>query len=160
MAEKVNEMRAYVALTLGAVSAALGWFGWLMVLFVICMTVDWITGSAAAMRSGEWASGKARDGIWHKFGSVIIVMVAAAADLLIGSMINHIPGIVLPFTYELMLCPIVTVWYTVAELGSIVENAVKLGAPVPKFLRRVLAVIEVTVDAAGEGLVPGDKKEE
>lgn len=159
MAEKLNDLRAGFALALGAVSAALGWFGWLMVLYAICMAADWITGSAAAMYNGEWSSGKARAGIWHKVGSVIIVMVAAGADLLIGLIINHLPGIVLPFTYSVMLCPIVTVWYIAAELGSIAENAVRLGAPRPKFLSRILAVIEDAVDTAGEGIVPEDHKD-
>lgn len=154
--EKLNGFKASVAAVLGAVSAFLGWFGWLAVLYVGCMAVDWLTGSAAAMRNGQWASEKARDGIWHKIGSVVVVMVSAGADLLIGSVVNNIPGIQLPFTYGVMLCPVVLVWYITAEFGSILENAVKLGAPVPKFLTKLLAVIGEAVDSAGSGMVPGD----
>ena len=146
MAEKLNDLRAGFALALGAVSAALGWFGWLMVLYAICMAADWITGSAAAMYNGEWSSGKARAGIWHKLGSVIVVMTAAGADMLIGSLINNFPGITLPFSYEVMLCPMVMVWYIAAELGSMVENAVKLDAPVPGFLKRALELLHDTLD--------------
>ena len=107
MAERINEWKAAFSLALGAVSAFLGWFGWLAVLYVGCMAVDWLTGSAAAMRNGQWASEKARDGIWHKVGSGVVVMVSAGADLLIGSVVNNIPGIQLPFTYGVMLCPVV-----------------------------------------------------
>ena len=157
--EKLNGCKVSIAAVLGAVSAFLGWFGWLAVLYVGCMAVDWITGSAAAMRNGQWASEKARDGIWHKVGSVVVVMVSAGADLLIGSVVNNIPGIQLPFTYGVMLCPVVLVWYITAEFGSILENAVKLGAPVPKFLTKLLAVIGEAVDSAGSGMVPGEKEE-
>lgn len=154
--EKLNGFKVSIAAVMGAVSAFLGWFGWLAVLYVGCMVVDWITGSAAAMRNGQWASEKARDGIWHKVGSVVVVMVSAGADLLIGSVVNNIPGIQLPFTYGVMLCPVVLVWYITAEFGSILENAVKLGAPVPKFLTKLLAVIGEAVDSAGSGMVSGD----
>lgn len=139
-------IKAGISALVGAISAALGWFGWLIVLYISAMAADWLTGSAAAMRNGEWASSKARDGIWHKVGSVVVVMVCAGADLLIGSIVNHIPGIRLPFSYGVMLCPVVVVWYIVAEFGSITENAVRLGAPVPGFLKRLLAAIEDAVE--------------
>ena len=157
--EKLNGFKVSIAAVLGAVSAFLGWFGWLAVLYVGCMAVDWLTGSAAAMRNGQWASEKARDGIWHKVGSVVVVMVSAGADLLIGSIVNNLPGIRLPFSYGVMLCPVVLVWYIAAEFGSILENAVKLGAPVPKFLTKLLAVIGEAVDSAGSGMIPADGKE-
>ena len=121
-----------------------------MVLFVGCMAVDYLTGSAAAMRRGEWSSASARDGIWHKCGSIIVVMVAGAADLLIGTMLGHLPGVVLPFEYTVLLCPLVTVWYTLTELGSIVENAVALGAPVPAWLTKMLDAAKGAVDKLGE----------
>lgn len=150
MAEKFSDMRAGIVVALGMVTGALGWFGWLVILYVLCMMGDWITGSAAAMYAGEWSSGKARAGIWHKLGSVIVVMTAAGADMLIGAIINNFPGIELPFAYEVMLCPMVMVWYIAAELGSMVENAVKLDAPVPGFLRRALELLRDTLDEREE----------
>ncbi|WP_188886897.1 phage holin family protein, partial [Butyricicoccus faecihominis] len=91
-----------------------------------------------------------RDGIFHKIGSVIVVMVAGAADLLIGAMLGHLPGVVLPFEYTTLLCPLVVVWYTLTELGSIVENAVSLGAPVPQWLKKMLSAAKDAVDKLGE----------
>jgi len=146
MKDTLIQWKLPLSLTLGTISAAFGWFGWLIILYVLCMTGDWITGSAAAMRAGQWSSGKAKDGIWHKVGSVIIVMVAAGADMLIGSIINHLPAITLPFEYGVLLCPMVVVWTIAAELGSIAENAVKLGAPMPGFLEKALAVLEGAID--------------
>ena len=131
-------------------TALWGWFGWLVVLFVGCMAVDYLTGSAAAMRRGEWSSASARDGIWHTAGSIVVVLVAGAADLLIGTMLGHLPGVTLPFEYTVLLCPLVVVWYTLTELGSIVENAVALGAPCPKWLEKILAAVKDSVDKAGD----------
>lgn len=148
--ENVTHAKAAVAAAVAVLTALWGWFGWLVVLFVGCMAVDYLTGSAAAMRRGEWSSASARDGIWHKCGSIIVVMVAGAADLLIGTMLSHLPGIVLPFEYTVLLCPLVTVWYTLTELGSIVENAVALGAPVPAWLTKMLDAAKDAVDKLGE----------
>ena len=148
--ENVTHAKAAVAAAVAVLTALWGWFGWLVVLFVGCMAVDYLTGSAAAMRRGEWSSASARDGIWHKCGSIIVVMVAGAADLLIGTMFGHLPGVVLPFEYTVLLCPLVTVWYTLTELGSIVENAVALGAPVPAWLTKMLDAAKDAVDKLGE----------
>lgn len=147
--KKANEIKA--ALTAGIVSltALWGWFGWLVVLFAACMAADYLTGSAAAMRRGSWSSEAARDGIWHKAGCIVVVLVAGAADLLIGVLLGNIPGVTLPFDYTVLLCPIVVVWYTLTELGSITENAVALGAPCPPWLTRILKAAQEAVDQAG-----------
>lgn len=78
--QNVNEMKVAAAAGVAVLTALWGWFGWLVVLFVGCMAVDYLTGTAAAMHRGEWSSKSARDGIFHKIGSVIVVMVAGAGN--------------------------------------------------------------------------------
>lgn len=148
--ENVTHFKAAVAAVIALLTALWGWFGWLVLLFIVCMVLDYLTGTAAAMARGEWSSPAARDGIWHKCGSIVVVIVAGVADLLIGTLIGHIPGVALPFEYTVLLCPMVVVWYTLTELGSIVENAVALGAPVPQWLQRALAAAKDAVDKLGE----------
>ncbi|WP_027628669.1 phage holin family protein [Ruminiclostridium cellobioparum] len=148
--EKINSYKASIIALLTSVSALLGWFGWLVITFVVCMSVDWITGSMAAWKRGEWESKIAREGIWHKTGSIIAVLVTLILDAVIGNMINNIPSVSLPFTYTVLLSPIVIVWYILTELGSIIENAGRMGAPVPVFLQRAIALLKESVDAAGE----------
>ena len=160
MAEKMNELRLGITLALGAVSAALGWFGWLAVIFAVCLVSDWITGSLAAAMHGEWKSSTAREGCWHKLGSIVAVAASGFADILIGMIVNNIPGVVLPFNYTTLICPIVLVWYTVTELGSIVENAGKMGAPIPPFLKKAITALHDAVDAAGEGIGAGSQDKE
>ncbi|WP_083908968.1 phage holin family protein [Ruminiclostridium cellobioparum] len=50
---------------------------------------------------------------------------------------------------------IVIVWYILTELGSIIENAGKMGDPIPGFLQKAIALFKGTVDAAGEKLTEG-----
>ena len=102
------------------------------------------------MARGEWSGAAARTGIRHKAGSIVVVMVAGVADLLIGTLLGHFPGVSLPFEYTTLLCPLVVVWYTLTELGSIVENAVNLGAPVPQWLKKMLSAAKDAVDKLGE----------
>ena len=144
--EHVDWMKGAIAACIAALTALWGWFGWLVVLWVGLMLVDYATGSAVAIHDGKWASSAARDGIWHKAGSIVIVIVAGAADMLIGMILGHLPGISLPWDYTVLLCPLVVVWYCLTEAGSIIENAVKLGAPCPSWLGKVLAVMREAVD--------------
>ena len=65
---------------------------------------------------------------------------------------ENIPALELPFEYTVFVSVLVLVWYILTELGSILENAAAMGAPVPEFLIRILANAKDTVeDAAGEG---------
>lgn len=151
--ENINFIKASIVTAIAGVTACLGWFGWLVTAFVVCMTVDWITGSAAAAKAGEWNSKKGREGLWHKTGSIIAVVAAAILDMVIGSIINNIPAVKLPFSYTVMLCPLVIVWYVLTELGSIVENAGKMGAPVPGFLKKMILLFKGTVDLAADDML-------
>lgn len=146
----VNEFKAAIAAGVAVLTALWGWFGWLVIIFIACMALDYLTGTAAAMARGEWSGAAARTGIRHKAGSIVVVMVAGVADLLIGTLLGHIPGVSLPFEYTTLLCPLVVVWYTLTELGSIVENAVNLGAPVPQWLKKMLSAAKDAVDKLGE----------
>lgn len=153
--EHITTIKAATAAAVAMLTALWGWFGWLVVLYIACMVGDYISGSVAALRNAEWNSKAARDGIWHKAGSILVVLVAAAADLLIGSILAHLPGVTLPFTYSVLLCPVVVVWYILTELGSIMENALALGAPCPKWLENALEAAKDAVDSA-----MGDKDED
>ena len=51
-----------------------------------------------------------------------------------------------------LITPVVTAWYFFTELGSIVENAAAMGAPVPGFLKKLIARGKKAIDdRAGNG---------
>ena len=154
--EHVNAFKAALAALCAALTALWGWFGWVVVAWIGCMLIDYATGSAAALRAGEWSSKSARDGIWHKLGSVMAVIVAAILDVVIGHLLGNLPGVELPFAYTVLLCPLVVIWYILTEAGSIIENIGALGAPVPGWLRKMIAALEQKVDDTGESVVGKD----
>ena len=150
--EHINSFKAALTALCAALTALWGWFGWVVVAWIGFMLIDYATGSAAALRAGEWSSKTARDGIWHKLGSVAAVIVAAVLDTVIGHLLGNVPGVELPFTYTVLLCPLVVVWYILTEAGSIIENAGALGAPFPAWLKKMIASMRSKVDQAVEDI--------
>ena len=130
-------VKAVIAAACGAFTAAFGWLGWLVMAWAACMVLDWPAGSAAAASRGEWASSVARDGIWHKAGMVVVVLVCALTDAVLAVAVANLPGLGLEVNGVVL--PVVLVWYIFTELGSIAENAAAMGAPVPGWLVRILA---------------------
>ena len=148
--EHATQIKMAVAAFAGALTGLWGWMGWLILGWIGCMVLDYLSGTMAAAKQGQWASSKAREGIWHKAGMVIVVVVAAGADLLISAVLAYLPVKALPVDYSGLVCPVVLCWYIVTELGSVAENAAALGAPVPAWLTRLLALGESAIDKAGE----------
>lgn len=158
MVENVTRFKAALAAVLAAMTALWGWFGWLVLAWVACMAIDYITGYSAAAKNGEWSSNIAREGLWHKAGCIFAVLVAGILDAVVGYLLGNIEGLALPFTYTVIICPLVVTWYLLMELGSILENVGKMGAPLPEFLKKMIAVLKATVDTAGDK--ESDGKEE
>ena len=100
--DNITAIKAAVAAVTGALTGLWGWMGWLVVGWIICMVLDYITGSAAAAKGGAWSSAKAREGIWHKTGMIVVVIVAAGADLLLATVLAHLPVIQLPVEFSVV----------------------------------------------------------
>lgn len=146
-------IKAAVVAAFGAFGAAFGWLGWLIVGWVGCVALDFITGCAAACKAGEWSSAVARAGIWHKAGMIVVVIVAGVADSVASVMLGNLP-VVLPFDYEVLILPVILLWYIFTELGSVAENAIKMGADVPDAL---VALLKAGKSAAEKALPDADE---
>lgn len=143
--DKVTEIRAALALLLATLTALWGWLGWAVIIWAACVVLDYASGTAAAKKAGEWSSAAAREGLWHKLGEIFAVLVAALCDLALHVLIDG-GGVALPIEVGPIITPVVILWYIITELGSIAENAGKLGAPVPKWLKNSLAEYKDKLD--------------
>lgn len=150
MEKNLNDFKAAVMAVFSILGAFLGWRGIMVLAWVVVMALDYISGTAAACKAGQWSSAVARAGLWHKGGMVLVVCVAALADVVISISCEHIP---LGLEYPGVILPLVLAWYIITELGSILENAVKMGAKVPKWFTKFLKGFEHFVDAAGDQVV-------
>lgn len=44
-----------------------------------------------------------------------------------------------------LFLPMVTVWYLLAEIGSIMENAAAMGAPMPRFFKKSIETMQNSI---------------
>lgn len=146
--KKASEIKAAITLVLGFLTGLWGYSGWAVALFIVSMAADYVTGTWAARAKGEWSSAAARQGLWHKLGEIAALLVAALCDIAVEVLLRSAAA---PLVGELSdghyLTLLVAIWYTFTELGSIIENAVKLGAPVPEWLKRGLALLRSKTDS-------------
>lgn len=115
---------------------SVGWYlgGWdaLLRLLVIMVTVDFITGSIAASINGEAKSKVGFIGIARKVYIFVIVGIAAHLDNLFGS--------------ASALREAVLFFYIANELLSVIENAGRMGVPLPPALLNAVAVLNGKAD--------------
>ena len=146
---KAMELKAAISAVLAGMTAFWGWTGWLVVIWLVAMVLDYATGSWAALSTGTWDSAVARAGLWHKLGSIAAVLVAALCDIALGVVIDGIGAQAVTnwiggsMTFA---TPMVCIWYIITEAGSVLENADKLGAKIPKFLRTRLEKLKDKVE--------------
>lgn len=146
--DNLNEFKLALTGAVWALLGALGWQGVLLLAWVLLMCLDYASGWMAAKKTRTWKSEKARDGIMHKGGMVLVVAAAGLADAVlwvaweqVGLMNVEWPWLVLALTL---------IWYCLTEIGSILENAGKMGAPVPEWFAATLDAGLHIVDSKGE----------
>ena len=143
--EKANEIKGAIAAILAFLTALWGWIGWAVIIWACCIVLDYIAGSAAAHKNGEWSSDIAREGLWHKLGEILAVLVAALCDIALRVIVEG-AGVDIGIQFSAVITPIVLLWYIVTELGSIAENAEKLGASVPSWIKNGLKQYKDKID--------------
>lgn len=158
----MDKLKIY--LTQGATStviafaiARLGVLFYVLLIFIIIMVIDFISGMAASKKEAiehphskkyGWNSRKGMLGILKKFGYLLIVTVAIVLDFLILKVAGSI-GIEMPSSTFFGL--LITVWFILNECLSIVENAGRLGVEgIPKFLTDAIAVLKYSIEEKGE----------
>ena len=129
---KATEIKAALTAVVAFLTALWGWTGWAIFIWLACIFLDYVAGSLAAKKDNNWSSAIAREGCWHKLGEIFAVCVAALCDIAL-TVIMKGTGIDIPIDVGPLVTPIVLLWYILTEIGSIIENCGKLGAPVPKW---------------------------
>ena len=159
--DNLNEIK--IALTAGLTAALglLGWQGVLLLGWVLLMCLDYASGWMAAKKTKTWKSEKARDGIMHKGGMVLVVMAAGLADLVLGAAWEELD--LMAFEWPYLILALVLMWYCLTEVGSILENAGKMGAPIPEWFAAALdAGLHIVEQQGGEiaDKINADKREQ
>ena len=148
MNDHISELKLTLTGFFTAASLALGWKGLLVLAWAVLMALDYLTGTFAAMKGGAWCSRKAREGAWHKCGAIIVVLVSAIGDGILSVVCGNIP--LLNIRWPGLLLPLILAWYILTELGSILENAIAMGAQAPTWLTAILKTTLKAVNDLGE----------
>ncbi|MBR2564380.1 MAG: phage holin family protein [Paenibacillus sp.] len=118
----------FTAISGAIVTFAFGGWDQLLSLLAIAMAIDYITGLAAAVRTGTGLNSNI--GFWglaRKGLMLTVVLLAHRIDLIMGT--DIIKGGAIYF-------------YLVNELISITENYARIGLPLPNKLRQAIAVLK------------------
>lgn len=120
---------------------------------VAMMVTDYITGMLASKAESldhpgdpnyGWSSKKGAKGIIKKVAYACVIAVAIVVDYIIVTVSAKL-GYQMPVTAFFGL--LVAVWYLLNELLSIIENAGRMGANVPEWLRKYIAVLKDKIDS-------------
>ena len=84
MENKIKTFKAAFTAVFTAITTEFGWFGWLVIVYIVSMTIDLLTGFMSAFKCGNWESRVAREGLWNKLGCIVAVLVTAIFDFIIG----------------------------------------------------------------------------
>lgn len=149
MDERMLRVKGTMAAFLTAMGTWLGWKGSMLLAWAAVMGLDYVSGTLAACKAGKWSSATAREGLWHKGGMILVVTVAAIADAVMAVMAEYMA---MELKWPGVLLPMVLAWYILTELGSILENALALGAKVPVWLVKLLKNgVEILDNGLDEG---------
>lgn len=140
---KENILQALFATVIGAIAAYLNVLLVPLIVMLVVMVIDYFTGMAQAYISHTLNSRIGVTGILKKIGYIIAVTVGIVADYLISSALVNC-------NITINCCcigMIVTVWFIINELISILENLSEIGTPLPKFLVSIVKRLKTTVEA-------------
>lgn len=114
-----------------------------LLILLIMMVIDYISGMAAAWIRNELSSKIGAKGIVKKVGYMGLIVVAMVVDYLIYSglvMINVNPN------YEMFFGILVSIWLIINEMISILENLSKIGVPIPAFLKKIVKKLKISAE--------------
>ena len=122
--------------------------GPILIILLLLMSLDYISGMLAARKEGlehpdnkkyGWNSKKGILGIYKKIGYVFTVLVAMSVDYIIY---RYIQEIGLEYETKTFFGELVSVWFSLNEILSILENVGRMGVTLPDFLMNVLSELK------------------
>ena len=140
-------IQAVISAALAAFAAYLGALAVPIVVLLVMMVIDYLSGMAAAWAQGVLSSKVGAKGIIKKVGYMALIVVAMGVDYLICSGISAAS---LDIGYNMWFGLLVAVWLIINEMISILENLDRLDVPIPGFLRAIVRKLKISADGKDE----------
>lgn len=125
----------------------------MLVILMALMVADYFSGMiASSVEATEhpkepgygWSSKKGAKGIAKKGGYLFVILVAMAVDYVVMKTTTTL-GFELPTNIRVSL--LVTIWYVLNEMLSILENAGRMGAKLPSWLVKYIDILKNKIDS-------------
>ena len=142
-----KELQIFISTALAGLLYYLGIVAVPVIILLIAMVIDYITGMSSAWYNSELSSKKGIKGIVKKVGYLALVFVAMIVDWLIFQGLQQIN---VNINYSVFFAVLVAVWLIINELISTLENLSRMGVPIPNFLKKIINKLKMTVDK-GDG---------
>lgn len=148
MEKKILLNRGIITGTLTLLIRKMEIIGPILIILLLLMSLDYISGMLAARKEGlehpdnkkyGWNSKKGILGIYKKIGYVFTVLVAMSVDYIIY---RYIQEIGLEYETKTFFGELVSVWFSLNEILSILENVGRMGVTLPDYLMNVLSELK------------------
>ena len=154
----VDKYNAIVGGIIVMLTAILGEFWFLFVLYLLFQILDWITGWRKAYLKHCESSQIGFAGVFKKLGYWVVIIVAFGCSLAMKALGEKlgISGIALNLSMGIG-------WFVLASLivneaRSILENLVEIGYNIPVFLIRGLAITNKLINSKADDIFNSDKQ--
>lgn len=119
-----------------------------ILVLLVFMLLDYVTGLAAAWVNRELSSRVGIIGIIKKVMYIALIAVGIGADWVINFGLSAAK---IQFEHWYVIGLVITIWLILNELMSILENIGEInGNTYPKFLKNILSHIKKTIEQKGE----------
>ena len=89
----------------------------IFIVVLLFIALDFLSGTAAAFKAGEFTSTEMRKGLFNKGGEIIVIVLAGLVDF---------SGIAENIGVTVSLVPVFSAYVVLMEIGSILENVDKI----------------------------------
>lgn len=127
-----------------------------LIVLLVMMIIDYISGMSAAWREGTLNSKKGVDGIIKKVGYMALVAVAMGVDYLIFS---GFTAVNVSIGFNMLFGILVAVWLIINEMISVLENLSRIGVPIPQFLTKVVKRLKISAEGKADKITESEEKE-
>lgn len=124
-----------------------------LVILIVVMVVDYISGVAAAWVRHELSSRTGLIGIVKKLSYLALVVAGCSIDYLVSILGEQLTGAEISIK---AIGLVVVCWLIINELISILENVARQGGPVPPFLANILKHLRETTEKQIPGVSGSD----
>lgn len=142
-----KSVQAAFAAALSALTCYLGIVAVPIVLLLIAVIIDYVTGMISAWYKAELSSKKGIKGIVKKVLYFVLVIVGMVVD---WSVMYWLSSFGAGEVYKFSFGALVAFLLTMNELISILENLEALKVPVPKFLTKVIKRLKIAAEKTAE----------